>query len=209
MTDQKITNLMTSLDVTRKGAERIADIVKAGAEILLDEGFSSLTKRRIAKRLGISHGNVSYYFPTRESLWHAVIDYELKEYYQRHHGVLIADPSDPQGYFDAFVVGWIDEYNDRVVRIFFSHIIAFAEVNESVARIRDEIYETFFDETMKRARALDLGVDEQELERRVLEVMVVLEGLHAVSAFRPALVEQNYEFKQRLLKRANAIIRGE
>ncbi len=77
MTDQKITNLMTSLDVTRKGAERIADIVKVGAEILLDEGFSSLTKRRIAKRLGISHGNVSYYFPNRESLWHAVIDYEL------------------------------------------------------------------------------------------------------------------------------------
>ena len=200
---------MTSLDVTRKGAERIADIVKVGAEILLDEGFSSLTKRRIAKRLGISHGNVSYYFPTRDSLWHAVIDYELKEYYQRHHGVLIADPSDPQAYFDAFVVGWIDEYNDRVVRVFFSHIIAFAEVNDSVARIRDEIYEEFFDETMKRARALDLGVEEQELERRVLEVMVVLEGLHAVSAFRPALVERNYEFKQRLLKRANAIIRGE
>jgi len=209
MTDKKITNLMTSLDVTRKGAERIADIVKVGAEILLDEGFSSLTKRRIAKRLGISHGNVSYYFPTRESLWHAVIDYELKEYYQRHHGVLIADSSDPQAYFDAFVVGWIDEYNDRVVRIFFSHIIAFAEVNESVAKIRDEIYEEFFDETMKRARALDLGVEDEELERRVLEVMVVLEGLHAVSAFRPALVERNYEFKQRLLKRANAIIRGE
>ncbi len=207
--NEKIANLMTSLDVTRKGAERIADIVKVGAEILLDEGFSSLTKRRIAKRLGISHGNVSYYFPTRESLWHAVIDYELKEYYQRHHGTLIADPSDPQAYFDAFVVGWIDEYNDRVVRIFFSHIIAFAEVNESVAKIRDEIYEEFFDETMKRARALDLRVDEQELERRVLEVMVVLEGLHAVSAFRPALVERNYEFKQRLLKRANAIIRGE
>ncbi len=62
---------------------------------------------------------------------------------------------------------------------------------------------------MKRARVLDLGVEEQELERRVLEVMVVLEGLHAVSAFRPALVERNYEFKQRLLKRANAIIRGE
>jgi hypothetical protein len=52
-------------------------------------------------------------------------------------------------------------------------------------------------------------VEDEELERRALEVMVVLEGLHAVSAFRPALVERNYEFKQRLLKRANAIIRGE
>ena len=207
--NEKIANLMTSLDVTRKGAERIAEIVKAGAEILLDEGFSSLTKRRIANRLGISHGNVSYYFPTRESLWHAVMDYELKEYYQRHQGDLNADPNDPQACFDEFVVRWIDEYNDRVVRIFFSHIIAFAEVNEAVAKIRDEVYEEFFEGTLNRARALDLCVDDEELELRVLEVMVVLEGLHAVSAFRPALVQQNYEFKQRLLKRVNAIIHGE
>ncbi len=208
MNDQ-IANLMTSLDVTRKGAERIADIVKAGAAILLDEGFSSVTKRRIANRLGISHGNVSYYFPTRDSLWHAVIDYELKEHYQRHRAVLTDESSDPQACFDAFVVRWIDEYNDPVARTFFSHILAYAEVNDSVARVRDEIYEEFFDETIARARALELRVDEKELERRVLEVMLVLEGLHAVSAFRPALVAQNYEFKQRLLKRVNAIIRGE
>lgn len=204
----KITNLMTSLDVTRKGAKRVVDIVKVGGEILLEEGFSSLTKRRIATRLDISHGNVSYYFPTRESLWHAVIDYEMKEYCQRHHNVSTADATDPQSVFDAFVVRWIDEYNDRIGRVFFAQILAFAEVNESVAKIRDEIYEEFFDDTLKHARALDLRIEENELERRVLEVMVVLEGLHAVSAFRPALVEQNYEFKQRLLKRVNAIIRG-
>ncbi len=180
--NEKIANLMTSLDVTRKGAERIAEIVKAGAEILLDEGFSSLTKRRIANRLGISHGNVSYYFPTRESLWHAVTDYELKEYYQRHHGNFNADPNDPQACFDEFVVRWIDEYNDRVVRIFFSHIIAFAEVNEAVAKIRNEVYEEFFEGTLNRARALGLRVEDEELELRVLEVMVVLE---ACMPFRP------------------------
>ena len=45
MTSTKISNLMTSLDVTRKGAERISEIVKAGADLLLKEGFSSLTKR--------------------------------------------------------------------------------------------------------------------------------------------------------------------
>ena len=209
MTDTKITNLMTTLDVTRKGAERIADIVNAGADLLLEEGFSSLTKRRIAKRLGISHGNVSYYFPTRESLWHAVINFELKEYYQRHQRDLHADPDDPQARFDEYVVGWIDEYNNRVIRVFFSQVIAYAEINEAVAKMRDEVYESIFDRTMTLSRALGLEVKDEELELRVLEVMVVLEGLQAVSAFRPALIERNYEFKRRLLRRINAIIRGE
>jgi AcrR family transcriptional regulator len=200
---------METLDVTRKGAERIAAIVEAGAAVLLEEGFPSLTKRRIAKRLGISHGNVSYYFPTRQSLWQAVIDYEIREYYERHHGPAGADPEDAQAIFDEFVVRWIDEYNDPVVRIFFSHVIATAEVNQSVAEVRDELYENFFKELFDRASALNLGIDDSRLEQRVLEAMVVLEGLHAVSAFRPALVGQSYEFKQRLLKRVNAIIRGE
>ncbi len=209
MADPELSSLMTTLDVTRKGAKRISEILDAGADLLLTEGFSSLTKRRIAKRLGISHGNVSYYFRTRDSLWYAVVDFELKKYYQRHQGDLRADPADPQARFDEFVVRWMDEYSDRVIRVFFSHIIAFAEINESMARIRDEVYESFFDSTMTLARELKLDIEEEELERRVLEVMVVLEGLQAISAFRPALLERNHEFKPRILRRVNNIIHGE
>lgn len=208
MTESRITELMTTLDVTRKGAERISDIVTAGASLLLEEGFSSLTKRRIAKRLGISHGNVSYYFPTRESLKFAVIDFELKKYNQRYNADTRADPVDPQAEFDGFVVRWLDEYNDRVIRVLFAHVIAHAETDAAVARIRDKIYESFFDSTMTLARALKVDASDEELELRVLEVMVVLEGLHAVSAFRPAVVKRDYKFKQRLLRRVNAIIRG-
>ena len=61
---------------------------------------------------------------------------------------------------------------------------------------------------MTLARALDLDVEDTELEQRVLEMMVMLEGLHAVSAFRPGVVERDYAFKQRILQRVNAIIRG-
>lgn len=206
--NQTIENLMVSQDVTRKGAETIASIIRAGAEILLDEGFTALTKRKIANRLNISHGNVGYYFPTRESLWRAVVEYELKEYYKVHHSNFCIDSDDPQANFNEYVTGWINEYDDRVVRVFFSHIIAFAEVNKDIAKLRDEIYEMFFEQTLRLAQALEPDVDPSELERRVLAVIVLLEGLHAVSAFRPEVVEQDEVFKQFLLAQANVIIHG-
>jgi AcrR family transcriptional regulator len=206
--NQKIVNLMTSQNVSRKGAETISNIVRVGAEILLEEGFTSLTKRKIATRLGISHGNVGYYFPTRESLWRAVVDYELKEYYKNHHANFDVNPDDAQANFDDYVRSWIDEYDDRMVRVFFSHIIAFGEVNEFIGELRDEIYEMFFDQTMKLASDLNLGVDKSELERRVLTVIVLLEGLHVVSAFRPTLASQDNKFKELLVKQANDIIHG-
>ena len=77
--DKKTTNTLSSRDVIRTGAERIVEIARARAEILLEDGFSAVTKRRVAKRLGIAQGNVGYYFPTCESLCRAVVDCEISE----------------------------------------------------------------------------------------------------------------------------------
>ncbi len=206
--NEKVELLMERLDVTRKGAERIAKIVEAGVEILRTEGFTALTKRRIAKRLGISHGNVSYYFPTRESLWKGVIEYELKFYYDKYYGESKIADNDPEGRFDEFVRLWFQEYKDRELRIFFAQLLAFAEVSEFVAQQRDEIYQTFYDETQSRIRDLDPTMTEQELQTRSTLVMAMLEGLHAVTAFRPDIMGSNTDFPEQLVSQVKAIAKG-
>ena len=204
----KVEMLMQRLDVTRKGAQRIADIVEAGVEILRKEGFTALTKRRIAKRLGISDGNVSYYFPTRESLWQGVIDYEVKTYYDRQYSSFTAPEDDAEARFDEFVNSWFREYEDRDLRIFFSQLIAFAEVSEFVARQRDEIYQKYYDETFERIQALDPSANDEELHRRTSLVVALLEGLHAVTAFKPELMRGDGAFGATLVEQAKAIATG-
>ncbi len=206
--NEKVELLMQRLDVTRKGAERIANIVESGVDILRTEGFTALTKRRIAKRLGISDGNVSYYFPTRESLWQGVIEYELKTYYEKHYRTFKAAHDDPEGRFDEFVRLWFQEYEDRELRIFFAQLLAFAEVSEFVAKQRDEIYQIFFDETESRIRDLDPGLSDNELQTRTTLVMAMLEGLHAVTAFKPDLMNSNTAFQEQLVSQVKAIARG-
>ena len=205
--NEKVEFLMERLDVTRKGAERIADIVEAGVDILRTEGFTALTKRRIAKRLGISDGNVSYYFPTRESLWKGVIEYELKTYYERHYSNIKA-VEDPEARFDEFVRLWFREYEDRELRIFFAQLLAFAEVSDFVAQQRDEIYQSFYDETRSRIHDLDPTMSEQELQTRSTLVMAMLEGLHAVTAFQPDLMGSGTDFQEQLVSQVKAIAYG-
>ncbi|MFQ5610247.1 MAG: TetR/AcrR family transcriptional regulator [Woeseiaceae bacterium] len=204
----KVEMLMQRLDVTRKGAKRIADIMEAGKEILQHEGFTALTKRRIAKRLGISYGNVGYYFPTRESLWRGVIEYELKSYYEKDYANFRAPVDDPNARLEEFVRLWFREYEDRELRIFFSQLIAFSEVSEFVAGQRDEIYRRFFDETLNRIRAIDPGVSESELNTRASLIVALLEGLHAVTAFKPELLKRGARFSQRLVEQVRAIACG-
>lgn len=55
-------------------------ILRAAIDILIDEGFSGLTMRRIATRCGLKPGNLSYYFPTKEDLVRALLDAIITSY---------------------------------------------------------------------------------------------------------------------------------
>jgi AcrR family transcriptional regulator len=207
--DQKTTNTLSSRDVTRKGAARVVEIARAGAEILRDEGFASVTKRRVAKRLGIAHGNVGYYFPTRESLWRAVIDYEISEVDDKYPSDLNTDTNDPQSSFDQYLSVYMVSYEDRKFGNFSAHLLSYAEINAAVAKLRDETYEQILQRIIERVRPLCPGVDDERIELRALTVMALFEGLGSVAAFRPELVIHDSKFRQQMIDQANAIIRGD
>ena len=207
--NEKITRLLPSRDITPKGAARVVEIARAGTEIVLEEGFSSLTKRRVATRLGIAHGNVGYYFPTRESLWRAVVEYELAEIHDKYPSGLKTDTDDPQSSFDEYLSVYMVSYEDREFGNFFVHLEAYAEINSAVAKLRDEMYEGFLQRMIERVRPLCPGVDDERIELRALTVMALFEGLGSVSAFRPDLVVKNKKFRQQMIDQTNAIIRGD
>ncbi len=167
------------------------------------------TQRGVAKRLGIAHGNVGYYFPTRESLWRAVVDYELAEIHDKSPSGLKMDTDDPQSCFDEYLSVYMVSYEDREFGYFFAHLEAYAEINSAVAKLRDEMYEGFLQRMMERVRPLCIGVDDEQIELRALTIMALFEGLGSVSAFRPELIIHNSKFRQQMIDQANAIVRGD
>ena len=207
--NEKITRLLPSRDITPKGAARVVEIARAGTEIVLEEGFSSLTKRRVATRLGIAHGNVGYYFPTRESLWRAVVEYELAEIHDKYPSGLKTDTDDPQSSFDEYLSVYMVSYEDREFGNFFVHLEAYAKINSAVAKLRDEMYEGFLQRVIERVRPLCIGVDDEQIELRALTVMALFEGLGSLSAIRPELITKNSKFRQQMIDQANAIVRGD
>ena len=56
-----------------KGEERREAIEAAARRMLLDEGYAGVSLRRIATKLGMSIGNLQYYFPTKDDLVESVI----------------------------------------------------------------------------------------------------------------------------------------
>jgi AcrR family transcriptional regulator len=53
-------------------ADRRDELIEAGLEILRDEGLAGFSQARIAARVGLRQGHLTYYFPTRTDLLAAV-----------------------------------------------------------------------------------------------------------------------------------------
>ena len=204
-----IQNLMADMKVSEKGAKRVSEIIKAGVEILMEEGFLALTKRRIAARLHIAHGHVGYYFPTRESLWRAVFDYEIHAYYHRHFDAMRPRRgTDAQANFDSFVRQWIKEFSYIEMRILFSQLNAVGELIPLVAKFRDEIWSKLYAETYDRTASLNpVGLDPSVLRLRVLRMIASMEGLHVVTGFNRGLLHEK-RFTDGIIEHMNALARG-
>lgn len=66
-----------------KGLQRRAEIIEAARERLIERG--ALVLRDIANELGITHGNLQYYFPTKNELIKAIFDEEVERFTSAMH----------------------------------------------------------------------------------------------------------------------------
>jgi AcrR family transcriptional regulator len=64
----------------RKGQERRQQILDASKLLLVKGGLEKLALREVADQLGITHGNLQYYFPTKHALLVGIFDQELGKY---------------------------------------------------------------------------------------------------------------------------------
>lgn len=63
-----------------KGHETREQILSAALHLLVEEGYSALTMRRIAAVCGLRIGNLTYHFATREELIRALLDALIRAY---------------------------------------------------------------------------------------------------------------------------------
>lgn len=63
-----------------KGHETREQILSSALHLLVEEGYSALTMRRIAAVCGLRIGNLTYHFATREELIRALLDAIIRAY---------------------------------------------------------------------------------------------------------------------------------
>ena len=74
----------------RKGDARRQQILDTAKALLIGSGPDGLVLRDVAERLGITHGNLQYYFRTKQELLVAIFDNEIVKYTDSLHEAVAA-----------------------------------------------------------------------------------------------------------------------
>jgi AcrR family transcriptional regulator len=89
-----------------KNNERRREIVQAAYQTLAEKGFEGLRMREIARRAGIDHSTLHYYFSGKESLIDGVVDYIVEDLAIGRPDMEKGEPSPREliaGHFNALI----------------------------------------------------------------------------------------------------------
>lgn len=139
------------LATTGKGNARVRAILEEAKNILVDEGFAELSFRTLAKRCGITVGNVTYYFSTKELLMEELAVYIFDRWdagFQRRVPENLTDRMDILEYSVRYM---IEENKRPRTNALLQEMWAISSRSDTVMRMLDVFYtkmRTWIDEML-------------------------------------------------------------
>lgn len=125
---------------TDKGSARIITILEEAKNILVEDGFAELSFRTIAKRAGITVGNVTYYFRTKEQLMEELATYIFDRWDAGFQRRVPENFTGRDEIFDFSVRYMIEENKRPRTNALLQEMWAMSSRNDVVMRMLDVFY---------------------------------------------------------------------
>lgn len=123
-----------------KGQVRLASILDAARAVFMEAGYAGLTMRKVALRAGISIGNLSYYYRTKDDLLRDLIDYVIAGYLDTFERLRDAAGQSPEKQLESVLDFWIEDLGTPETTAFFPELWALANHDAHVAELVDRLY---------------------------------------------------------------------
>jgi AcrR family transcriptional regulator len=151
-------------------------IIAQVREILLTDGYASLSLRRVAEACSMSLGNLQYYFPTRESLVIAFVRHWILLEARQRERLKAKELGARQ-----LATQWVDDLFDYLVGNLHGSVLAelWAMASHD-ATAREELHAWYDEERAYYSgvlRDINPGLSAREAQHRVRLIEALVEGL--------------------------------
>lgn len=167
-----------------KGHETREQILTSALHLLVEEGYSALTMRRIAAVCGLKIGNLSYHFATREELIRALLDALIRAYEVEFEAILEFSDEPPQVRL-AEVCGLIlEDIRTKKTTHVFPELWALGNHEPFVLERVQELYSRARRSLLEIISELRPDLDAQAREDLALFISASMEGLTVFAGYQ-------------------------
>jgi AcrR family transcriptional regulator len=159
-----------------RGTETVDAILNAAHTVLIEEGASAFTIRRIAAASGMKVGNVSYHFPRKEMLVQILLD-EMLDNYDKILETRVRQPnlSDEERLRLIILICLEDIAGKRTTRL-FTELWALANHNTFIAGRVHAFYQRIHDFIGEYVAALNPALSPDDVHTVALYISSSMEG---------------------------------
>ncbi|MEG3766507.1 TetR/AcrR family transcriptional regulator [Alteromonas sp. 14N.309.X.WAT.G.H12] len=153
----------------KSGLERQKQIVEAARILLIDEGYHNFSIRKVAKKVGISPGNLQHHFATRDELVSAMIDHVIGKYLLLIEDIKNKAPSPKACLFE--VIEFVTrDLQTRDTTVFFPEIWSLSNHDQYIDGLMQKMYEVY--RRTYQDIALQINPDLSEEQGRLIALFI-------------------------------------
>lgn len=162
-----------------------AQILEKAEELLVSEGFHAMSMRKVADACGISTGNLTYHFASKNELIDAIISSVFEKYGASTDPYTPTDQTASNHMDLRERISWVmwDSSQKETIAL-FTELWALAKHSETSHKSLQRFYKVTL-KTLERSLARDYpNADDERLRSAARLIQTVAEGTVATSAFR-------------------------
>jgi len=170
--------------VYSRGSDTVDAILKAALHVLIEEGASAFTLRRIASECGLQVGNVSRHFPRKEMLVQVLLEELLSpsEGQVRNNITNVAMPPDKA--LALIISGSLDEIQTKKMTRLFTELWSMTNHNDFVAERVEMVYRYVHRLISACVSELNPALNAEQVEVVSVYISASIEGSTMLAGFR-------------------------
>lgn len=115
-------------------------ILNSAKSILIEEGYSKLSMRKVSVRAQISVGNLQYYYPNKNDLLKDLLDHSIDEFMQEFERLRLDVNDDPELHLISIIKFIVLDLGNPNTTKFYPELWALANHDDYADTLMDQVY---------------------------------------------------------------------
>ncbi|WP_133471434.1 TetR/AcrR family transcriptional regulator [Paraglaciecola marina] len=162
----------------KAGVEKQKKIIDTTRMLIIEEGYTNFSFRKVAKKVGISVGNLQHYFATKNELFDAMLKSVIGEYLLTIESLKYTVGC-PEDYLYEVIQYVVKDLTTFETTRFFPELWSLSNHDENVDALVQHMYEEYRKIYAEIAQQINPKIDKETADSIALFISSTIEG-HAI-----------------------------